>query len=602
MLKNFLSLVDYFIPEEFRDDSYLYEKARILVSFFMFLSIMGIVIFCFYLALNNILLNFSIGITVLVVFTMLLTLKKFKSIKLATNAFCSVHVLNMLLSIYTVGSVFQNPLITFSGFVWIFLAPILATLVLGNKFGWFWTGVSIFILLLIELNQVFTIIPYQASVTLTPNFILVMDFFNYSFILLTVIYSIQIFGSNLKKTQEKLKAEKLKVESIIKELEEKNNSLAILIKESEDAKSELHKKQDELITESNHSQETLVKLEQKTKELELHDNYLEESANTLLKEIEKLSEGDLTIKLDSDKKDTIGKIYTGISSSIFNIKQMFEQIITIIQATDQGTYEITTLGQELKSSVEEQNSQISMILRAIEDLATASMLNAEISFNTSETANKNKEVAEAGGKVVIETLEKMNEIAEFVSYSEDMINKLGKSSKEVGEISQVISDIAAQTNLLALNAAIEAARAGVHGRGFAVVADEVRKLSEKTSNSAKQIGLMISNTQRDTSSVVKLMKDINVIVNEGISLAGNSGETLENIVKSSQDVLQMVSEIVASSEEQSVTTQGIATNIENISWLSTKISERIDRISDSSQTLKDITENLIDLSNNFKIK
>ncbi|UTW69580.1 hypothetical protein KHA80_23095 [Anaerobacillus sp. HL2] len=109
------------------------------------------------------------------------------------------------------------------------------------------------------------------------------------------------------------------------------------------------------------------------------------------------------------------------------------------------------------------------------------------------------DVAERGGRAIRETVSGMRDINK-------RITELSSKSVQIGEIIEVIDDIAEQTNLLALNAAIEAARAGEAGKGFAVVADEVRKLAERSGKATKEISELINSIQENTKDSVKQLK------------------------------------------------------------------------------------------------
>ncbi|MEW6653432.1 MAG: methyl-accepting chemotaxis protein, partial [Bacteroidota bacterium] len=206
-----------------------------------------------------------------------------------------------------------------------------------------------------------------------------------------------------------------------------------------------------------------------------------------------------------------------------------------------------------------------------------------------------------GGKVVGQTIEGMNRIAVVVKQSADTVQQLGKSSDQIGEIVQVIDDIADQTNLLALNAAIEAARAGEQGRGFAVVADEVRKLAERTTKATKEIANMIKQIQKDTSEAVISMTSGTVEVEKGKELADEAGKSLSQIISGAEQVVDIVTQVAAASEEQSSAAEQISKNLESINHVTNESATGIQQIARASEDLNRLTLNLQELISRFKI-
>ena len=176
---------------------------------------------------------------------------------------------------------------------------------------------------------------------------------------------------------------------------------------------------------------------------------------------------------------------------------------------------------------------------------------------------------------------------EAVDRSITAMKEINRSSEQISEIIQVISEIASQTNLLALNAAIEAARAGEHGLGFAVVADEVRKLAERSSEAAKQItGLIRESTQR---------------VVEGTKLSEETGQALKQIIEGVTSTAESISQIASATDEQSATAEEVGRAIQNVAKLTENNSGNATDMAASAEELSAQAVAMKELVRRFKI-
>ena len=325
------------------------------------------------------------------------------------------------------------------------------------------------------------------------------------------------------------------------------------------------------------------------------------SVESILDEMNKFSEGDLTVSLAVTNDDDIGKLFGGFNKSVGNIHGMIQQLQESIETTASAATQISSSTEELAAGVQEQSAQSSEVAAAVEEMTRTIIDNSNNASKTAEVATENGKLAQSGGEVVQETTRKMREISGVVSSSAATVEKLGASSQQISEIISVIDDIADQTNLLALNAAIEAARAGEQGKGFAVVADEVRKLAERTTQATKEIEGMIKAIQQETREAVESMKRGTKEVEEGMRLADEAGRSLDRIVSETQKSVDMINQIAAASEEQSATSEQISKNVEAISSVSNESAAGVSQIARSADDLNRLTENLRNLVSKFRV-
>jgi len=184
------------------------------------------------------------------------------------------------------------------------------------------------------------------------------------------------------------------------------------------------------------------------------------------------------------------------------------------------------------------------------------------------------------------------EIAEQITQSTEEIGSLQKRSIEIGNIVNVIREIAEQTNLLALNAAIEAARAGEQGRGFAVVADEVRTLASRTANATSEITDTINMVQAETENVAKTMLAVLPKVEESVTSSNEVTKMLADIRVGSDETLNQIRVVSSSSEEQNKATQDLAQHVDEISNM---IQETAEAVANSRENMRNLDELAVDL-------
>ena len=293
--------------------------------------------------------------------------------------------------------------------------------------------------------------------------------------------------------------------------------------------------------------------------------------------IEKISQGDLTIAIGETSKDEFGQILDKLGRMATNLRGIVAELSSTGQSLNSSSTSMAALSEDFAEGAEDTANRTLAVATAAEEMSanmsTVAAATEEASTNIALVANATEEMTSNINGIVNNT-EKAQEITKTAvdeaNSASEKVDELGVAAKEIGKVTETITEISEQTNLLALNATIEAARAGEAGKGFAVVANEIKDLAKQTAEATGEIKKRIESIQSSTNSTVGQIEQITIVIT---------------------NVDTIVATIVGAVDEQSATTAEIAENISQASIGIMEVTENVAQVSAvSDEVARDIAE------------
>ena len=291
------------------------------------------------------------------------------------------------------------------------------------------------------------------------------------------------------------------------------------------------------------------------------------------RDIERMSGGDLSGKIDADGCDELASVMQALRILQTSVKLLVGQIKEAADLVNHGADQIATGNADLSARTESQASSLEQTASSMEQLTSTVKQNANNAREANQLVLMTSTIAVKGGAAVGQVVQTMGLIRD--------------SSRKIVDIIGVIDGIAFQTNILALNAAVEAARAGEQGRVFAVVANEVRNLAQRSAGAAKEIKTLIGD------SVEK--------VNIGSKLVDDAGHTMEEIVTSVKRAAGIMSEITVASHEQSAGIEQVNQAIIQIDQVTQQNAALVEQAATAAESMQEQAVKLAQLLSAFKL-
>lgn len=300
----------------------------------------------------------------------------------------------------------------------------------------------------------------------------------------------------------------------------------------------------------------------------------------------KIAEGDLRVKIEpQSSKDRLGNAF---ASMVQNLQRTTTQMREGVNVLSSSTNQISTSTTQLAAGAVETATAVSQATTTVEEVRQAAQMSSQKAKAVSENAVSMSQISQGGAKSTEDTIQGIGRIRQQMETIADTTVRLSEQTQTIGQIVATVEDLAAQSNLLAVNASIEAAKAGEQGKGFAVVAQEVRTLAEQSKQATSQVRNILADIQKATSAAVMATEQGSKAVDAGVKQSAQAGKSIQTLSDSIVEAAQVATQIAASSQQQLVGVDQVASAMESVKEASSQNADSAKQLEAAVHNLKEL--------------
>jgi methyl-accepting chemotaxis protein len=335
-------------------------------------------------------------------------------------------------------------------------------------------------------------------------------------------------------------------------------------------------------------------------EREAERKALEEAIASLRTDLEQIQHGDLRVRIHAEH-EKIRPLGDAINTMIEEISSILGDVQMVTQAVDEHTREVQHSTELLVRDASQQEREVGHISLVVEEIAATMNELSVRADKLSQVTVEARDVTHDGQNAAMRAVEGMGKVRETTLLSAHVMKRLSESGQEINEAVIAITDLTTRMNLLALNAAIEATRAGEHGQGFAVVAQEIRTLAVNSASAARKIASDIRTIQQQTTSVSQSVEQNTLEVVNQTEMVTQMGVALEAIGIVTEQIMGLGQSICVAADRQSEGSHMVAGAVEQISQMTSEITQHMRRMQQSLAHMVELTNSLRSRLSIFRI-
>lgn len=309
---------------------------------------------------------------------------------------------------------------------------------------------------------------------------------------------------------------------------------------------------------------------------------------------------DLSRRVELDSRDEIGLMANAFNAMQSTVQDIVHEVNRCSNDVNSTVDQMAQVAESARSGVSAQLQASSEISQRAEQLLESVQHIQQQALAARRRSGEARAQAGKGTIMVADVVNAFNSLATEVERAAQVTGQLVQDGENIGDVLNVINDIADQTNLLALNAAIEAARAGESGRGFAVVADEVRKLAKRAQEATGEIRKIVEALQANTHQTVTLMGESAVSASESRKRAESAGQALFTIMASVDAIAEGNSAIADTAVRQAEMAEQVAVAVKDIRSSTESTLQGVEQSAQHSASLQSLAGRLSSAVGKFK--